>query len=401
MLSKVKSVQPAAPQNANGWGSIFSPSFKDHCRKAVAGGLYHSGVLWATQGFEGSHEFIATADTRLPRLRRSSGSKFGILCYHRVGTEGVPFCSRLEPTLFEAQMRYLRKRYRLVPLEQLCRELSGGDQVPPTLAITFDDGYRDLYIYALPVLQKYEIPATIYLIGLCMETGNAPWYDRIFASIAVTPDTSLELELNGLRRFSLTTPPHRFAAAWEVVCYLRSISDTARQRWCAEFERRLRPPVELLQDRMLGWEEVRSMQRAGISFGAHTMNHPAVSRLDPSAFQNEFVFSKQLLENGLGVPVDDFAYPFGRPTDGNAAAQEFLVRAGYRSAVTTMEGFNSPGENPYLLRRLQINDDCSLSLFAFNLSRMFFEASAAHPVLWESALPDQEAAVAESVRSIS
>jgi len=66
-----------------------------------------------------------------------------------------------------------------------------------------------------------------------------------------------------------------------------------------------------------------------------------------------------------------------------------------------MEGFNSPGENPYLLRRLQINDDCSLSLFAFNLSRMFFEASAAHPVLWESALPDQEAAVAESVRSIS
>ena len=212
MLSKVKSVQPVAPQTANGWGSIFSPSFKDHCRKAVAGGLYHSGVLWATQGFEGSHEFIATADTRLPRLRRSFGSKFGILCYHRVGTEGVPFCSRLEPALFEAQMRYLRKRYRLVPLGQLCRELCGGDQVPPTLAITFDDGYRDLYIYALPVLQKYE-------------TEGSPYY-------------STARPMYGNRQCALVRQNFR-----QHRCYTRHLA-RARDKWLASvFSHHSSPPV--------------------------------------------------------------------------------------------------------------------------------------------------------------
>jgi len=255
--------------------------------------------------------------------------------------------------------------------------------VPPTLAITFDDGYRDLYAHALPVLQKYDIPATIYLVGRCMETGEAPWYDRIFASLADLSSTSLEVETDCIRRFSLSTPQMRTAGAWEIVCYLRSIPDTARQRWCSDFDRRMRLPNHLLNGRMLSWEHVRAMLSAGISFGAHTMNHPAVSQLEPAAYDYEFNGCKKLLENGLDAPVEHFAYPFGKLVDGNKAAEVFLARAGYLSAATTVEGFNSSGDNIYILRRLQIGDDCSLPLFAFNLSRMFVEVAMEHPAAWE------------------
>jgi peptidoglycan/xylan/chitin deacetylase (PgdA/CDA1 family) len=298
---------------------------------------------------------------------------------------GVPFHSTLNPQLFDAQIRYVKKHYRVVPIAQLCSELACGRDVSPTLAITFDDGYRDLYLYAFPVLKKYGIPATIYLIGRCVETGEAHWYDRIFASIATYSKAFLEVETDSIRRLPLATPEMRLSAAWEIVCYLRSVPDAARQQWCFEFDQRMSPPLDLLEKRMLDWSQIKTMHGAGVSFGAHTMNHPAISRLEPAAYDLELATCKSALERGLGVPVDDFAYPFGKLADGNDTARQFLERTGYRSAVTTIPGFNSFGDNPHMLRRLQINSDCSLPSFAFNLTRMFVEAPEEYAVAQDPA----------------
>lgn len=357
-----------------------SSSLKEKCRRAVAGGLYHSGLLSAARRLEGSHEFSQIEGLRLPRLRRFAGSRFAILCYHRVGTEGVPIFSRLEPRVFEAQMRYLKNRYRIVPLGQLCRELQGGATVVPTLAVTFDDGYRDLYSYAFPVLQKYGIPATIYLIGNCMETGETPWYDRIFVALQASSDRVLELDLSEPRRFVLTDPEARAAAAWEIVCYLRSIPDNERRQWCAAFEQGVALPLAQLEGRMLNWEEVHTMQKDGVFFGAHTMSHPSVSRLDSIALKEELMQSKTRLEEGLQTSVDDFAYPFGKPSDCSVAAEDVLSLAGYRSAVTTTAGRNTIGMNLYRLRRMQISDDRSMSSFGFNLARMFLDGNSVSQV---------------------
>jgi peptidoglycan/xylan/chitin deacetylase (PgdA/CDA1 family) len=341
----------------------------------VAQGLLHTGLMRAAERLAGSYDVHAEEGSALPRLRATVGSKFGILCYHRVGTQGVPLFSRLEPSAFAAQMRYVKKHYRVVSLGQLCDELRDGRRVPPTLAITFDDGYRDLYTHAFPVLQKYQIPATIYLIGRCMESGEVPWYDRIFLALKAAPGESLKVELEGPREFRITSPSARGSAAWEMVSYLRSVQDTRRQEWCAAFERQIPLPAGELEGRMLDWNQVGTMHRAGISFGAHTMSHPVVSQLDPRALEEELVVSKQVLERGLGVRVEDFAYPFGKPEDGSVAAEEILRRAAYRSAVTTTQGFNTTGSDRLRLRRLQIAEDTSLANFAFNVSRLFLEAS--------------------------
>ncbi|MBZ5695436.1 MAG: polysaccharide deacetylase family protein [Acidobacteriia bacterium] len=292
--------------------------------------------------------------------------------------------------MFEAQMRYIKKHYRVVPLGQMCRELHEERPVAPTLAVTFDDGYRDLYRYAFPVLQKYGIPATIYLIGRCMETGEAPWYDRIFAALKAAPVTTLDVEMETPRSFVLSSPAARAKAACEIVCYLRTIPDARRRKWCAAFESRVAPLESDLSDRMLDWERVRTMHRDGVSFGAHTMTHPAVSRLDAAALENELGLSKRVLENGLDAPVEDFAYPFGKPDDCSPAAEEFLGRSGYRSAATTSEGHNAAGTNPCRLRRLQIGDSTAMSSFAFTVSRMLLEAMPISPAGISSS-PSQQA----------
>lgn len=374
---------------------------KEHLRRAVSCGLYYSGMLRALKSVEATHQFTFLSKSHFPSLLRSSKSKFGILCYHRVGTAGVPYHSRLSAALFEAHMRYARRRYRVVPLGQLVREVLGTEEVPPTLAVTFDDGYRDLYTEAFPILRRYQIPATIYLIGRCMETGEAPWYDRIFAGVVSHPRVLLELEMDRLLRFPLPTLESRRAAAWKIVCYLKSVPDDARQRWCKEFDAQVRPPAELLENRMLDWKQVREMQSGGMFFGAHTMNHPAVSRLDPVSFQSELVSARELLEAGLGTAIEDFAYPFGKSSDGSLAAHEFLVRSGYRSAATTIEGFNRIGDSPFMLRRLQIDGDCSISLFAFRLSRLFLEAPSSDSFVWSSEIPVLSPTARESEPSFS
>jgi peptidoglycan/xylan/chitin deacetylase (PgdA/CDA1 family) len=356
--------------------AVSSPSvFAETCKRLLASGLYRTGLFRMARRFESTHELRKREDSRLPRLCQFSGSKFGILCYHRIGTEGVPLFSRLEPRVFETQIRYIRRHYRIVSLAQLCHELKNEHSVPPTLSITFDDGYRDLYTHAFPVLQKYQVHATIYLIGECMETGEAPWYDRIFAALQALPEASLELELNGPRRFQLSSREARMGAAWEIVCYLRTIPDTRRREWCKAFESGMQLPQSQLRGRMLDWRQVRAMHRAGVFFGAHTATHPAVSRLDPENLGEELGRSRQILENALQSEVRDFAYPFGKPGDCSIAAENFFVANGYRSAATTVEGCNTTRTNLYRLCRLQVDDDPSISYFAFRLSRMFLDCT--------------------------
>ena len=391
MQSNVQA-EPAARQDGGSrHAPLLSASFKQACERVLATGLYRTGLLSMVRRLEQTYELRSSPSSLLPRLHQFAGSKFGILCYHRVGTEGVPLFSRLEPAVFEAQMRYLKAHYRIVPLAELCQELREGRQAVPTLAITFDDGYRDLYTHAFPVLQKYQIPATIYLIGRSMETGEAPWYDRIFVAFASAPGPVLELQMQELRQFDLSTAALRNNAAWETVCFLRSIPNARRKKWCADFERLIKPRSDWLENRFLTWDQVRIMQRGGVSFGAHTMTHPSVSRLDPADFIEEFDLAKQLLEGGLDRPVQDFAYPFGRLSDVSSAAQGFLARSGYSSAVTTMEGFNSSSANLHLLNRLQVGDDPSISSFAFSVVRMFLEVTPELQSSLEASTPDERA----------
>jgi len=124
----------------------------------------------------------------------------------------------------------------------------------------------------------------------------------------------------------------------------------------------------------LTWEEIHIMHQAGIAFGSHTLSHPVVSQLAPQELEQELGASKCLLEKKLGVPVLDFAFPFGKASDCSSAALEMLSRCGYRSAVTTVPGVNVPQVNPLELRRLQVGSDGSLPRFAFDLARAFLHA---------------------------
>jgi peptidoglycan/xylan/chitin deacetylase (PgdA/CDA1 family) len=140
-----------------------------------------------------------------------------------------------------------------------------------------------------------------------------------------------------------------------------------------------RHPVDerQLANRILNWEQVQEMRLHGVAFGAHTMTHPVVSRLEAGRLSEELMASKKLLESRLGEPVDDFAFPFGKAEDIGNAAQSYLAQCGYRSAVSTVEGYNLPDADLFGLRRMQIGDESSIANFSCNLFRTFFGGPAA------------------------
>jgi peptidoglycan/xylan/chitin deacetylase (PgdA/CDA1 family) len=273
-------------------------------------------------------------------------------------------------------MQFLRGHYRVVSLEEVCRGLRDPQVSEPGVAITFDDGYRSAYTDAFPILQKYRLPATIYVTFDCVETGEVAWYDRVFLAMAVAPSGEVQLDFDGPWSVQLNSHEDRLRAALEIVAYLRALPNLKRQECCALLEKRIALPRNELSGRVLTWQQIHTMQEAGVSFGSHTLTHPVVSRLAPAELVVELSESKRLLEEKLGTPVTDFAFPFGKESDCSVAAVEQLSRCGYRSAVTTVSGANTPQVSPFELRRLQVGDDESLARFAFELNQAFLRREA-------------------------
>jgi hypothetical protein len=180
-------------------------------------------------------------------------------------------------------------------------------------------------------------------------------------------------------------------AAEEIISFLRTLPTKQCEDFCAKLERLIPLPATEVANRMLTWDQIREMQQVGISFGSHTLTHPAVSRLEPLALERELCQSKAILEEQLGVAVKDFAYPFGKPADyGNTIPA--VARAGYRTASTTNWGINTPGANLHELRRVSIGEERRLSIFALSLAQLFLssdlqnELSASGPATKERAV---------------
>jgi peptidoglycan/xylan/chitin deacetylase (PgdA/CDA1 family) len=377
-------------------------------RDIIATSLYRTGGLRLLERVARSYEFRLDDNSRRPHFSRVATGKYVILCYHRIGTGGIPYYSELDAKEFEKQMRFLSAHYRILPLEQLLNEMADPSAKTQGVALTFDDGYRGLYGEALPILTKYKIPATVYLTAGAIESGDPAWYDKMFLTMLVYPKVTLEIQLDEPRRFLLNSGQARIDAAVEIVSKLRRVPDAERRARCVELEKQVALPADDLADRMLNWTQVREMQKNGIEFGAHTMTHPAMSRLELAEAERELRGSKQLIEERLQTPVRDFAYPFGQPWDCSTDVEQLIARCGFRSAVTTSWGINRSGANPLALRRPQIGQEGSLSLYAFLMNQLFLrdeepQASDSFSHLPGSATPAAAsapfAARAESARS--
>jgi CelD/BcsL family acetyltransferase involved in cellulose biosynthesis/peptidoglycan/xylan/chitin deacetylase (PgdA/CDA1 family) len=274
-----------------------------------------------------------------------------IVYYHRVNDDNDPFFPSVATDVFERQMRFMARHYKMVSLRRLIEHLESGD--PGTVfTITFDDGYRDNFENAFPILERYGIPATIFLTTGSLDSRDPLWFEVLAGAVKTTTREFLDREFDLPRRFWLRTEEERLRASGELFMQLRQMPDDGRQRELDSILCDLAAPeAGQRRDRMLTWDQVREMSPRGIDFGGHTVTHPFLSKLTPEQGAWEVGECKRRIEAELQAPVSHFAYPNGRDEDFSAWNQDTLKAAGYEAAVSTIWGLNDAATDRMALRR--------------------------------------------------
>jgi len=313
-------------------------------------------------------ERFYTNDCRVSRrfLRR-----FQILCYHKVSTDPHPYFPPVTPDVFEQQMRFLKSCYRVLGLRELMERSQRGDVPTCSVAITFDDGYRDNYEYAFPILRKYDLPATIFVATGAIDTGSPLWHDRVFDAFRFATVKHARISDSSLPKLSLQSPATRIQSLQLVLDRAKSLYGDSRRNFLEDIADKLRPRPPIGGDeRMLTWEQIREMHKAGMEIGSHTVTHPVLARISREEMKRELSDSRDKLCEELGSSVLSFAYPNGKSSDYNDEVKALVKECGYSCAVTTRAGFNEVFADLFELRRGQPwQTDIKVFRFKFFLQR--------------------------------
>jgi len=264
--------------------------------------------------------------TGLPFLFRELWQKnrITILLFHDISAQSA-----------EKVFKYLRSRYSLVDLNELVDRYEGNklDGLPKKpLIITFDDGHLKNYDL-LPVIQKYEIPVTIFLCASIVDTKRQFWFQF----------DNLTSPLQALKRI-----PNK-----ERLQFLK------RDGFDQE--------VEYNEVQALQKEHIEEMKDY-INFQSHTLFHPILPFCTDQEAREEIVSSKSFLEEEYGLSINAISYPNG---DYSERDIELSRQAGYKSGLTVDYGFNSSTTDPFRLKRLSVNDTEDLNELAVKASGLW------------------------------
>ncbi|MDD5330473.1 MAG: polysaccharide deacetylase family protein [Sulfuricella sp.] len=284
-------------------------------------------------------------------IARTGGrGRLSILVYHRVlARADAMFAGEVDAAVFGWQMALLAEHFQVLPLPEAVRRLRDGTLPPRAACVTFDDGYADNHDVALPILQKWQLPATFFVATAYLD-GGWMWNDAVIEAVRQAPGQHLDLAPLGLPACSIATPRLRRKAAMTVIARLKYLPPDRRQ---TDVWRMLRlASAKLPASPMMSSSQVRALHSAGMEIGGHTVSHPILAGLDSAAAYAEIADGKAQLEQISGGAVQLFAYPNGKPgKDYRHEHVEMVKRSGFAAAVSTAWGAAGAGGDSFQLPR--------------------------------------------------
>ena len=289
-------------------------------------------------------------------LREVNKHKSLILTYHRFShTEDGRSTSS---EAFEAQLAYLAKHYSLVKLSTLYESLKNGKPLERAAVITIDDGFRDVYEIAFPILRKYSAPATFFVITDFLDQKIWLWTDKLRYVTSQLPPGPATVNINGRQlTFDLDGKSSRMEAATAINSVLKKLPSEPRDAVIEEIAATLNVVIPELPTSEYGpvsWEQLIEMDQGGVEIGSHTVTHPILPNVDDDQMRWELSASRERLESVLKRPVPLFCYPNGSYDERTRNA---VAAAGYECAVTTKPLLNEAGVDPLALSRVPAEQD--------------------------------------------
>jgi len=295
-----------------------------------------------------------------------------ILLYHRVTALATdPQQLAVTPGNFRDQMGLIRDTFPLVGLGDDWSGLTG-----PAIAVTFDDGYSDNYHEALPILEEYGVPATVFVGTGSVGSREEFWWDELERLLLLPGDypACFCLDDDGNSRSWPTVSPEDRAVLYHNLHRILKQTDTplrqAMLRHLQDWSGKGREGRA--SHRPLNREELlRLAESPVISIGAHTATHPCLSALNSTRQREEITASKSGLEVILGREISLFSYPFGGPRDFNRVSTAICREAGFSRVTVNYPGLVHRWTEPLRLPRCLVRN-WDKKAFAMNLERFLY-----------------------------
>ncbi|MBI5047356.1 MAG: polysaccharide deacetylase family protein [Deltaproteobacteria bacterium] len=250
-------------------------------------------------------------------------SPIPVFMYHHVSLHKGDMVM-VTPDVFEAQMRFLKEAgCRTLSADELV-EFAGGNLVikEKTIAITFDDGYLDNYVYAFPVLKKYNIKATIFIV--------TDWVEEASKEVrSQKPALECIYRGSGVRSDKIIIPSHKEGKE------LLAKGQTHKV--------------------IMNWDMIREMQDNGfVEFYSHTMSHRKCAELSDEELLKELADSKRIIEGRLNKPCHYLCWPKGSYNENSI---KMAKEVGYKALFTTKRGVVKKDSDIFSIERIAVKDN--------------------------------------------
>lgn len=287
------------------------------------------------------------------------GRRLTIVMYHRVTNGEVSTLAHSLPFMFvtagafESHLEFYKKHYRVLNFEELSSYAGNGKIPRNSLIITFDDGYKDNIVHALPLLRKYGCPWVLFLSTGYVGSKEVCWWDKFYCLMTYLRNCELQGRLPYLGRIV-----EGFYAEFkrDPSALFSSLNDLPTSMLEA-FMKEMRPHIVHVEEEIqrdnhfMDWGDIDAVGPF-TEFGAHTHMHVNLCTVGVTQAREEINLSKNVLEKHIKRKTLAFAYPAGRYNETTIGE---VKKAGYSYAVIGKRGVNDL-KNPYKLKRIYMWD---------------------------------------------
>jgi len=324
----------------------YIASLKFILKNFVAYSLYYTGILFIIKNYKLKNKTV-------------------VLTYHRVlpdddfansfSNPGIV----VKPETFARNLKFLKKHFNVISSIDIKSTLQpASDNNKKKCVITFDDGWIDNYLYALPIIREFNLPVTLFLPIDYIGTGQLFWQEQIGRILYQLYQTEMEPCNEVLDELQITTI--RDSSPSQVRENILKVVSQLKQKPYPELEKiiqKLQAAVDTSKyehiDRYIEWEQARKMQAHGLYLGSHACSHRILTRLDTDTISKELQLSAETIEQYTGLKPLVIAYPNG---DSNEAVQRAAFDAGYEIGFTTQPGYVSSSDNALELKRINLHE---------------------------------------------
>lgn len=280
----------------------------------------------------------------------------------------------------ETHFKVLKKEFKIFTVEQIVASLKENGNLPeePCVAVTFDDGYSSFYHLVWPLLQRYEIPATVFLITDWINGKMIPWWERLTAMVELSPTSYIAYQK--LKLFWEENVPSEIRSSSQILSklpilfdsvenYLKELDESHREAALEELGKICASGSTIsssIPDPMT-WKQAQEVMQGGVRIGSHSCSHLNMARASFEQIRNETIKSKEEIEAQIGEKVEGFAYPYGFLHKDFDNLRAILKDAGYKYACSATLGINQTSTGVFQLRRMTLPNSKSKALIRRDL----------------------------------